>query len=124
MAVKISNAEINVMQVLWVESPLPASEIAAKLSATKNWKIKTVKTLLSRLVEKKVLATTQDGRRYLYTPLISHEAYARKAARSLSDRLFGGRVAPLVAHLADGNGLSDEDITELEDLLQELKHER
>ena len=124
MSGKISQAELSVMEVLWAKSPLPASDIAQGLAAQKNWKIKTIKTLLSRLVDKKALATTQDGRRYLYAPLISREIYAATAARTLSDRLFGGRAAPLVAHLAQGQGLTDDDIAELEALLAELKNER
>lgn len=124
MSKKISQAELSVMEVLWHESPLAASDIARTLSAKKKWNIKTVKTLLSRLVEKEALSTTQDGRRYLYAPLISREVYSRTAARSLSDRLFGGRATPLVAHLAEGKGLSDEDIADLEALLAELKNER
>ena len=124
MSGKISQAELSVMEVLWADSPLPASDIAQALAAQKNWKIKTIKTLLSRLVEKQALTTTQDGRRYLYAPLISRETYSATAARLLSDRLFGGRAAPLVAHLAQGQGLTDEDITELEAILAELKNER
>ncbi len=120
---KISQAELSVMEVLWAESPLPASDIAKALAAQKKWNIKTIKTLLSRLVDKQALSTTKDGRRYLYIPLISRESYATTAARTLSDRLFGGRAAPLVAHLAEGKGLSDEDIAELEVLLADLKGE-
>lgn len=112
------------MEVLWAESPLPASDIANVLAAQKKWNIKTIKTLLSRLVDKQALSTAKDGRRYLYAPLVSRESYAATAARTLSDRLFGGRAAPLVAHLAEGGGLSDEDIAELEAILAELKHER
>ena len=111
------------MEVLWAESPLPASDIANVLAAQKKWNIKTIKTLLSRLVDKHALSTTKDGRRYLYAPLISRESYAATAARTLSDRLFGGRAAPLVAHLAEGDGLSDEDIAELEAILADLKNE-
>jgi predicted transcriptional regulator len=121
---KISQAELSVMEVLWDVSPLPASDIASALATHKKWNIKTIKTLLSRLVDKHALTTTQDGRRYLYAPLISREQYARSATQRLSDRLFGGRAAPLVAHLAEGRGLSDEDIAELEHLLSELKSER
>jgi len=116
----ISQAELDVMDVLWGESPLAASDVAARLSE-KNWNIRTVKTLLSRLVEKKVVDTAQDGRRYLYSPLISQQDHARGAVRKLSDRLFGGRAAPLVAHLANGEGLSKQDIAELEALIEELK---
>ena len=122
MSKKISQAELSVMEVLWGESPLPASDIASALQA-KTWNIKTIKTLLSRLVDKGALSTARDGRRYLYAPLISREAYAAGAARSLSDRLFGGRAAPLVAHLAEGRGLSDGDIAELEAILASLKSE-
>ena len=117
---KISQAELSVMEVLWAESPLPASDIADALSG-QNWNIKTIKTLLSRLVDKRALSTSKDGRRFLYAPLISRETYASTAARSLSDRLFGGRAAPLVAHLAEGRGLSDADIAELEAILVSLK---
>lgn len=120
---KISQAELDVMDVLWTESPLAASDVAGRLSE-KNWNIRTIKTLLSRLVEKDVIATEQDGRRYLYTPILSKQVYARGATKRLSDRLFGGRAAPLVAHLAAGEGLSAQDIAELEALLQELKNER
>ena len=121
---KISQAEFIVMEVLWAKSPLAASDIALALASEKKWNIKTIKTLLSRLVEKNALSTTQDGRRYLYSPIISREVYSRSAARRLSDRLFGGRATPLVAHLAEGKGLTDEDIADLEALLAELKNER
>lgn len=116
----ISQAELDVMGVLWLESPLAASDVAARLSE-KSWNIRTVKTLLSRLVDKKVLDTQQDGRRYLYSPLVSKNDYARGAVRKLTDKLFGGRAAPLVAHLAESESLSAQDIAELEALLKELK---
>ena len=117
---KISQAELDVLDVLWRDHPLAASDVADRLQ-DKNWNIRTVKTLLSRLVDKNAVGTEQDGRRYLYSPLLSKGDYARSAARKLSDRLFGGRAAPLVAHLAASKELSDEDIAELEALIQELK---
>lgn len=123
MTKQISQAELSIMEVLWAESPLAASDVSKRLSDSKDWNIRTVKTLLARLVSKKALSTTQDGRRYLYAPLIEREAYAARAARRLTDRLFGGRAAPLVAHLAEDKGLTQEDILELEALLQELKNE-
>ncbi len=121
MTKRISQAELSVMEVLWAESPLGASEIFTHLENTADWNIRTVKTLLSRLVDKNALSTHQDGRRYLYAPLVTRETYAGNAARRLSDRLFGGRAAPLVAHLAESGGLSNDDIADLEALLAELK---
>ena len=121
MSKRISQAELDVLEVLWTESPLAASDVADRLAREKDWNIKTVKTLLSRLVDKQALSTRRDGRRFLYTPIVTRSAYASKAAKRLSERLFGGRAAPLVAHLAEGEGLSEQDIAELEALLQELK---
>ena len=124
MPQQISQAEFDVMSVLWEESPLGAAEIAARLEAKTGWSVKTVKTLLSRLVEKNALSHEPDGRRFLYRPRLSKRAYEKSETRSFAERLFGGRAAPLVAYLADGRGLSTEDIEELDALLEELKRER
>ena len=69
-------------------------------------------------------ATKRDGRRFLYTATLSRERYAKRATRSLASRLFGGRAAPLVAHLAEGAPLSDEDLDELEALVARMRRER
>ena len=123
--IRISQSELDVMDVLWTQSPqykpMGASEVAAALANQKDWNIRTIKTLLARLVEKGALSTTTEGRRYLYAPLISKDSYAAGATRRLSDRLFGGRAAPLVMHLAKDDGLSADDIAELEALLAKLK---
>ena len=121
MKLKISQSELDVMDVLWQEAPLGSAEVVSRLASKKDWSARTIKTLLSRLVEKKALTTEPDGRRFLYSPAISREAYAGPAARNFAARLFGGRAAPLVAHLAEGDGLSDTDIAEIEALLEKLK---
>jgi predicted transcriptional regulator len=95
MKKRISQAEFTVMEVLWADSPLAASDVAKTLDTQQDWNIRTVKTLLARLVEKGALSTKQDGRRFLYSPLLSRAKYAQSVTRSLSDRLFGGRAAPL-----------------------------
>ena len=119
----ISNAEFEVMDVLWAKSPLAASDVAERVSDKTKWSSKTVKTLLSRLVEKGALGHQSEGRRYLYRPLITRAEYAAGETETLADKLFGGRAAPLVAHLADARGLSADDINELETILTELKRE-
>lgn len=129
MGKRISGAELDVMDVLWDmqangKASMLATEIIAKLNPQKNWSPRTVKTLLGRLVEKNVISHTPDGRRYLYYPLITRESHARGAISRLTERLFGGRVAPLVANFAEGKGLTEEDIKDLEVLLAELKNER
>ena len=89
--------------------------------AERDWSLATVKTLLSRLVTKNAVATEPDGRRFLYTPLLERSDYVETESKRLVDRLFGGRAAPLFAHLAEAEALSDEDITEIEKLLKEMR---
>jgi len=119
--VQITKAELEIMKVLWAEPGLGASEVHAALSGENDWTSRTVKTLLARLVDKGALTTGQDGRRFLYQPAIQEGDYKTRAAKQFVDRMFSGRAAPLIAHLADGRGLTDEDIAELEKLLGELK---
>ncbi len=121
MVERISDAEHEIMEVLWTQSPLTATEVADRVIDSKGWSLQTVKTLLSRLAAKAVVGTQRDGRRFLYTPLVERDAYLARVSRKFVDRLFGGKVTPLVAHLADADELSDEDIREIEELLRELK---
>ncbi|MCU0891326.1 MAG: BlaI/MecI/CopY family transcriptional regulator [Sandarakinorhabdus sp.] len=120
MAERISEAEWQVMEVLWAQSPRTAQEVAGELGAT-GWTLATVKTLLSRLAAKGALSTAEDGRRYLYSAAVPRGEVAAGESRRLVDRLFGGRPAPLVAHLAEHGELSAADIAELEALIRELK---
>ena len=121
MAERISDAEHAVMEVLWRRAPLTATEVSDALARDRDWSLQTVKTLLSRLVAKNVIAHEADGRRYLYRPLVERDAYVAHESQRLVDRLFGGRVTPLVAHLAETQQLSDADIAEIEALLKALK---
>lgn len=121
MTERISEAELAVMDVLWAESPLTAMDVATRIDPARGWSDRTVKTLLGRLLAKGILDHVEDGRRYLYRPLVARDAYVASESRKLVDRLFGGRAAPLVAHLAESQALSAEDIAELEALVKELK---
>ena len=121
MAERISSAEHEVMEVLWRESPLTAIEVAERVPAERAWSIRTVKTLLSRLLAKGVLSHEEEGRRYLYRPAVDRDDYVTQESRRLLDRLFGGRVTPLVAHLAERRDLSESDIAEIEALLKALR---
>lgn len=118
---RISEAEHAVMEALWQAAPATATDIAERIDPAREWSIQTVKTLLSRLMAKDVIAADQDGRRFLYRPLVARSTYVTGESRRLVDRLFGGRAAPLVAHLAQQDQLSDEDIREIEELLKGLK---
>lgn len=121
MAERISEAEHAVMEVLWEEQPLTAAEVAERAGPKRGWSVHTVKTLLSRLLAKGAISHEADGRRFLYRPAIERDSYVGRESEKLVDRLFGGRVTPLIAQLAERRTLSPEDIAELEALLKELK---
>jgi len=121
MTERISEAELAVMEVLWAEAPLTAADVATRVDAARGWSDRTVKTLLGRLLAKGVLGHVEDGRRYLYRPLVARADHVAQESGRLVDRLFGGRAAPLVAHLAESGQLSAADIAELEALVRELK---
>ena len=116
----ISASELDVMEVLWAEAPLAASDVVERV-AHRDWSPQTVKTLLARLVDKGALSAERDGRRYLYAPAVARADHAGGLVRKLSERLFGGRAAPLVAHLAEADGLTDADLDELEALVARLR---
>lgn len=121
MAERISEAEHAVMEALWERSPLTATEVCETVCRARGWSLPTVKTLLSRLVQKGAIETRPDGRRFLYSPLLERADYVGEESQRLVDRLFGGRAAPLLAHLAEAEALTPEDIAEIEALLKEIK---
>ncbi|PCG15018.1 MULTISPECIES: BlaI/MecI/CopY family transcriptional regulator [Sphingomonas] len=121
MAERISEAEHAVMEVLWDDSPLTAQDVAERVDPSRGWSAATVKTLLGRLLAKEAVAHDVDGRRYLYRPAVAREDYVAGESRRLIDRLFGGKLTPLVAHLAERDAISDQDIAEIEALLKALK---
>jgi BlaI family penicillinase repressor len=118
---RITDAEHAVMEALWTRAPLTAQEVCEEVWADRGWSMATVKTLLSRLASKGSVATEPDGKRFLYSPLVARADYIGTESRRLVDRLFGGRAAPLFAHLAEAEALSADDIAEIEALLKELK---
>jgi predicted transcriptional regulator len=119
---RITDAELDVMEALWgSKAPLTAAEVAERVDIQRDWSLATVKTMLSRLEAKGVISHSEDGRRYLYSPVIGRQAYVGHESRRFVERLFGGRLSPLVARLAEEDGLDDDDIAEIEALLKELK---
>ena len=123
MTIPISDAESLVMEVLWSRSPRSAEEVVAELARSQQWQEATIKTLLNRLLNKGAIGADKDGRRYRYTPLLKREDWVHGQSRSLLNRLFDGRVAPLVAHFSEKGKLSKKDIAELRKLIGELDDE-
>jgi len=128
---EISNAEFEVLEALWQHYPASANEIIAKLNESraadsgadnnqeKQWHDKTVKTLLNRLVKKQAISFEKQQRHYLYSPLLEREAYTLKESKSLVERMFSGKLAPLVAGFAKQNDLNKDDISALKSLISD-----
>lgn len=117
---QISEAESAVMDILWQRGTLYAEDVIAALAQARAWQEATIKTLLNRLLKKGAIAAEKDGRRYRYSAVLQRRDWLMGESKGLLDRLFGGRVAPLVAHFSEHNKLTRRDIAELKKLMEEL----
>lgn len=117
---RISETEWEVMRVLWAHAPCSALEVIQTLSKRDlPWHPKTVKTFLTRLVNKGALGFQKDGRAYLYRPLVSEKECVAVASESFLGRVFGGSLKPMLAHFVEHKKLSPKEIRELQKLLEE-----
>jgi BlaI family transcriptional regulator, penicillinase repressor len=117
----ISSAELKVLEILWKSSPQSSSQIIDALKDTENWHNQTVKTLLSRLVSKKIISYKQAGNRYLYIPLLEKQDYQKATSYSFIERVFGGKISHLVAYFSKQEMISKEEIKELKAIIEELE---
>ena len=121
---KISEAESKVLEVFWrAQGPLSADDVVAAMD-DRDWSAGTIRTFLTRLVRKKAVAATPDGRRYLYQPLLRREDYVHAQSRNLIDRLFGGRIAPFITQFSERQDLSRDEVEELKRLIERLDRDR
>ncbi|MGE7999778.1 BlaI/MecI/CopY family transcriptional regulator [Lysinibacillus sp. NPDC093190] len=121
---KISEAELEVMKVLWSKSPQTANEVIKVLESTTDWKPKTIRTLINRLVQKEAISYHQNtGRIYAYFPLVSQDKYLQVETESLLKRFYGAAFKPLFVNFLKEEKLSSEDINELKRILDEKTEE-
>ena len=119
---KITQAEWAVMQILWeANEPLPASEVAARLETQSNWKPKTVRTFLNRLIQKKAVKAVGLGlpnyQLLHYVPLIDKDAALRAKRESVLDRFFGGTIHSMLAGCIQSGEISIEELKELREMI-------
>ena len=119
----ITEAEWQVMQLLWELLPVGARELAAELGRRQGWSEATVKTLLNRLLKKGALGYELDGQRYLYHPAVSREECVESESESFLHRVFAGKTSPLLAHFLREGRLSAEEVDELRELLRTKEKE-
>jgi BlaI family penicillinase repressor len=115
----ISQAEWDIMNVLWTQAPLAASEVVQQLQSKRAWRLRTVRTLLDRLVKKRALSVVMDGKRYLYRPCVEQEDCLRLESQSFLQRVFGGEPVSMLVHLVKNTKLSPDEISELKRILSE-----
>ena len=118
---RISEAEWEIMKICWGKPLVTAQEIIETLAAKDEWHPKTVKTLLNRLVKKRALGFKKAGRAYLYQPLVAENDCVTAESQSFLDRVFGGSLQPMLAHLVENRRLSPKEIAELKNLLNRKK---
>lgn len=115
---RISETEWEVMRVVWERHPTTAAEVIARLTRQDpSWHPKTIRTFLARLVRKGVLNYEPRGRRYAYEPRLTEEQCATAATESFLDRVFGGSLRPMLAHLVRQRRPSRREIEELKRIL-------
>ncbi|MDJ0761803.1 MAG: BlaI/MecI/CopY family transcriptional regulator [Myxococcota bacterium] len=117
--IKIANAEMEIMRILWRNSPLSAKEIKKALSERKTWDPGTIKSLINRLHTKKAIGFETRGNRYFYFPLISQESCIQAETESFVSKFGGGLLKTVVSAFLDSESLSDKEIAELKQLLDE-----
>lgn len=121
---KLSDAELDVMLAVWQNRPpVLRSDLEEQLKSH-NWADTTVLTLLSKLVEKGYLSLERQGRRNLYTPLVSEWDYRRWANRSFLGKMYQSSLRRMVASLVESSDLTDRDLQELEEFITEQRAAR
>jgi len=120
----ISEAESIVMQVFWERGALPSEDVVSALKSHGKWQESTVKTLLNRLLKKGALRARKDKRRYVYSPVLTRNEWLSRESHGFLDRLFGGRVVPLVSYFSQQRKLSKKDIEDLKRLIKEIDDAR
>ena len=110
---EISEAEHQVMKVVWLDNPITGTEIINRLMETTDWKPNTIKTFINRLLNKGAIGYEKSGRGYSYYPLIEETDFVKNESRAFLKRIFGGSLKPMLAAMVENEDLSLDDVEEL-----------
>lgn len=114
---QISEAEFEVMKIVWKYAPINTNEVIEQLEKTTAWNPKTIQTLLKRLVTKGALTYEKQGRIFVYTPLVRENEYISQESDSFLKRFYNGNISSMLAAYLENDQLSDSEIDELRALL-------
>lgn len=115
---QISEAEWEVMKIIWDQFPITANSVVEALEPRKDWNPRTVKTMLNRLVKKGALSFQRAGKTYLYRPKVSKEDSVKAESTSFAERVFDGATRPMLLYFAENANLSKKEIQELKRILE------
>ncbi len=118
---QISEAEFEVMKIVWENAPVSTNEITDRLVRTTDWKPKTIQTLIRRLVSKGGLAYEKKGRVFVYTPLVTEDEYLRQKSSSFVSRYFGGDFSAMFSTWLGSDDLTDEEMKSLRGIIENHK---
>jgi len=118
-APRISDAEWTVMKVVWAHKATTAKQVVEALAGETAWKLQTIQTLMSRLVQKGALAADKSSREHIFTSLVTEQEYRQTVSRSFLARVFDGEIAPFLACLLERKELTRKEIAELRRILDE-----
>ena len=114
---QISEAEFEVMKIVWKYAPISTNEITEKLTRTTSWSPKTIQTLIKRLVTKGALSYEKQSRVFVYTPLVQESEYIGQESSSLLKRFYNGDITAMVSAYIENDKLSESEIDTLRSLL-------
>ena len=113
----ITEAEYEVMKIVWHYAPISTNEITEKLTQTTNWSPKTIQTLIKRLVTKGALTYEKQSRVFVYTPLVKENEYVGQQSKSFLKRFFNGDITAMVSSFLENDRLTEDEIDSLRSLL-------
>ena len=114
---QISEAEYEVMKIVWKESPISTNEITDRLVRTTSWSPKTIQTLIKRLVTKGALTYEKHSRMFVYTPLVSEDEYIGQESSSFLKRFYNGNISAMLSAYLEHDRLSETELSALRSLL-------
>lgn len=114
---QISEAEFEVMKVIWKYAPINTNQVTEHLTKTTDWNPKTIHTLLKRLVTKGAITYEKQSRIFVYTPLIKETEYIHQESKSFIKRFFHGDIFSMVSSYLEDDNLSETEINSLRELL-------
>lgn len=114
---QISEAEFEVMKIVWKYAPISTNKITEKLLQTTNWSPKTIQTLIKRLVTKGALTYEKQSRMFVYTPVVKESEYIGQESNSFLNRYYDGDITAMVSAYIENDKLSESELDTLRTLL-------